>query len=132
MPDAMEQVLRLVADGKLTADQAGPILDALAEGDAALAEADVAAGRDRAGTGASPASGSQPGRATALRVEVIEDGRNVVNLRVPVNLGRFALDRIPGLSSENAELIRRAVSEGLVGQLIAIDDGPDGVRIALE
>jgi len=132
MPGAMEQVLRLVADGRLTADQAAPILDALAEADAALAEADAAAGRDRARDGTAPAAGPQSGRATALRVEVIEDGRKVVNLRIPVNLGPFALDRIPGLSSENAELIRRAVSEGLVGQVLAIDDGPDGVRIALE
>jgi hypothetical protein len=132
MPDAMEQVLRLVADGKITAQQAAPILDALADADAALAEADAAVGRDAARTGSPPVSGAGPGRATALRVEVIEDGRKVVNLRIPLNLGWFALDRIPGLSSENAELIRGAVSEGLVGQLLAIDDGPDGVRIALE
>jgi hypothetical protein len=29
--DALERVLRLVAEGKLTADEAGPILDALDE-----------------------------------------------------------------------------------------------------
>ena len=86
MPDAMERVLRLVADGKITAEQAAPILDALADADAALAEADAAVGRDAARAGSSTASGSAPGRATALRVEVIEDGRKVVNLRIPVNL----------------------------------------------
>jgi len=126
MPDAMEQVLRLVADGRLTAEQAVPILDALAETDAAAGD------RELPPATTSPEASSRPGRATALRVEVIEDGRKVVNLRIPVNLGRLALDRIPGLSSENTDLIRQAVTEGLVGQVLSIDDGPDGVRIALE
>jgi len=132
MPDAMEHVLRLVAEGKLTAEQAAPILDALAEADAAQAKAEAAVGAARTASSAPGATGPGPGRPTALRVEVIEDGHKVVNLRIPISLGRFALDRVPGLSSENADLIRRAVSEGLVGQLLSIDDGPDGVRIALE
>ena len=41
------------------------------------------------------------GRPRAIRLEVSEGGRKVVNLRVPLSLGRMALDHIPGLTSDN-------------------------------
>ena len=130
MADAFEQVLRLVADGRLTAAQAAPLLDALS-----ASEAD--------GQGASPASdedeapverpvGTERGTATSIRIEITEDGRKIVNLRIPVSLGRMALDRIPGLSGTNADLVRQALAEGRSGTLLHIDDEGDGVRIALE
>ena len=129
MPEAFEQVLRLVAEGKLTAAEAGPILDALGEAESTVERA-------RGAASGPPLTGSPgtttPGTPTALRIEVTEDGRKVVNLRIPVSLGRIALDRVPGLSGDNADLIRRALAEGVVGQLLAIDDGEDIVRIALE
>ena len=62
-----------------------------------------------------------------------ENGRQVVNLRIPVSLGRFAVDRIPGLSESAADLVRSALAAGRHGNLLVVDeeDG-DGVRIALE
>src|SRR4051812_42055317 len=78
MADSLEQVLRLVADGRLTAEQAAPILDALGSLD------------DEPASGAESRSGARPDepatstgqRANALRIEVTEDGRRVVNLRI--------------------------------------------------
>ncbi|MBA2381776.1 MAG: hypothetical protein H0V73_06665 [Chloroflexi bacterium] len=131
MGDAFEQVLRLVADGRLTAAQAAPILDALSASEAGGPDAgsnldgrDEASGDRRAGT--------ERGTATSIRIEITEAGRRIVNLRVPVSLGRMALDRIPGLSGTNADLVRRALAEGRSGTLLHIDDEGDGVRIALE
>ena len=138
MADPLEQVLRLVAEGRLTAAEAAPILDALGEADAATrfgaAEEDrgqraVGAGGDASSRGDRPAAGGNP---TALRIEVTESGRKVVNLRIPVNLGRLALDRIPGLSGANADLIRGALAEHRTGTLLTVDDDGDGVRISLE
>lgn len=128
MSDALEQVLRLVADGRLTADQAAPILDALADAD------------DRATSGPDPEradaaddpAGSPRRSATSIRIEISEGGRKVVNLRVPVSLGRMAMDRIPGLSGTNADMVRQALAEGRSGTLLDIDDDGSGVRIALE
>ena len=92
MPDdALESVLRLVADGRLSAEEAGPILDALD----ARRPAPVHGPRPGRSTQAET-RGRQPGR--AIRLEVTENGRKVVNLRVPLALGRAALDRVPGLS----------------------------------
>ena len=130
MPDALERVLELVAEGRLTAEQAAPILDALSAADAGQS-AD-----DRGPEVIDPDDpGDRPGEggATSLRIEVIENGRKVVNLRIPVSLGRFALDRIPGLSVSTAELVRRAIAERRNGTLLHVDDDDgDGVRIALE
>ena len=127
MPDdALESVLRLVADGRLSAEDAGPILDAL---DA----------RPTAATGTRPGRGEprprrdgrQPGR--AIRLEVTEDGRKVVNLRVPLALGRAALDRVPGLSEATTDRIREALEAGITGPILHVDEGAgDGVRIVIE
>jgi hypothetical protein len=123
--DALERVLGLVAEGRLTADEASPILDALesrsSTGTADPASTDASVATPRGG----------PGR--ALRVEVTEGGRKVVNLRVPLSLGRAALSRIPGLSEATTDRIREAIEAGVSGPILAVDEGSgDGVRIILE
>lgn len=131
MSDALEQVLRLVADGHLTAAQAAPILDALGTEDpGAPSGADGLDGRGAPGS--RDRVGTEHGTASAIRIEVTEAGRRIINLRIPVSLGRLALDQVPGLSGANVELVRRALADGRSGILLDIDDEGDGVRIALE
>ncbi len=124
MTDPLDQVLRLVAEGRLTADEAAPIIDALQADDGATDEANPA-----------PATGLTPGPTPrALRIEVSEDGRKVVNLRIPLSLGRMAIDNVPGLSNDNIARIREALDQGMTGPILVVDEGQDGsgVRIALE
>jgi hypothetical protein len=141
MSDALDTVLRLVAEGRLTAEEAAPLLDALdATGDGGTAPA-VA--------GSSPSSSSFEGTTTGddrrtsdpsddkpptrLRIEIRENGRQTVNLRFPLALGRFAVDRVPGLTGAHAERIREALSHGMRGPIVEVnDDGDDTVRIVLE
>ena len=108
--DALERVLRLVAEGRLTADEAGPILDALeARADLADARPRDDATRDQAGDRRHADGPHRPVAPSArIRIEVSEQGRKVVNLRVPLALGRAALDRIPGLSEATTDRIREA------------------------
>jgi hypothetical protein len=130
--DALERVLRLVAEGRLTADEAGPILDAL---DA----------RDRAGDGPGALAGTSPGTtddpafdpddgapARAIRIEVSEAGRKVVNLRIPLSLGRLALTEVPGISEATSDRVREALAAGIKGPIVEVDDDGDGVRISIE
>lgn len=121
MADSIEEVLRLVAGGFLTAEEAAPILDAL-ELDEAVESEPV----DPAPTGA--------GSGRALRVQISEGGRDVVNLRIPVSLGRMAVDRVPGLPPEMLGRIRSAIAEGLTGPILVVDEGQDGdgIRIVIE
>ena len=124
MPDPLERVLRLVAEGRLTAAEAAPILDALG--------ADTGPARDRDPASDDAGPGATDRAATALRIEVTEGGRRIVNLRVPVSLGRLALERIPGMSMTTIDLVRQALAERTTGTLLAVDDEGDGVRISLE
>jgi hypothetical protein len=137
--DAMERVLQLVAEGKLSAVDAAPLLDALsvrettsaraAGGGAGTATDDGAA----AGTPSAASSGSDGGGAKWARIMVMEGGRRVVDLRIPTSLGHFALGRVPGLSADQVGELRRAISTGRTGPLLEVEDPDgDGVKIVLE
>jgi hypothetical protein len=125
--DPLDMVLRLVADGRLSADDAAPLLAAL----------DPRPGAGQADPGPSATSGPAPedlppGSGRTLRVEVIDGGRSVVNLRLPLALGKYAIDRVPGLSGDQVARVREALSSGMTGPVLVVDDEDGGVRIAIE
>ena len=131
MPDeALEAVLRLLAEGRLTAEEAGPILDAL-EGSAAPPRA---GGRTDDGTpdSAEPTAQDRDRPARILRVQVTERGRTVINLRIPLSLGRAAISQVPGLSEATTDRIRDAIEAGIKGSILEVDEAGDGVRISIE
>jgi len=151
--DPLDKVLQLVAEGRLTAEEAAPILAALDEQPDATNErgarpATAAGGAARSGRDEPPGGfGLNPppdfadaaswgsaseGAPRSLRIEVREGGRQVVNLRLPIAVGRFALDRVPGLSGDQVERVREALSSGLRGPVLTVDDGDSGVRIVLD
>ena len=135
MTDPLDRVLQLVAEGRLTADEAAPILDAL---DRKNTPGPGFADRGpsfQPGPAAEPGPGNGDGRAAAryARIEVREHGRRVVDLRIPISLGRFALSRVPGLSREQIAEVEEAVTNGAHGPILDIQDPDgDGVRIVLE
>lgn len=120
MTDPLDQVLRLVSEGRLTAEEAAPILDAL--------------GAQSAMSGA--ASDPTPGEGTVARfarIEVLESGRKAVDLRIPLSLGRMAMSSIPGLSGTYAAQLNEAIAQGVRGSILDIsDEDGGGVRIVLE
>jgi hypothetical protein len=123
MTDALETVLQMVANGRLTAEEAAPLIAAL---------------QDRGGSprtaSATAEEQAERGQARQVRVEVRERGRNVVNVRVPVALGQAAIGYVPGISASDAERIKEALSLGLIGQILEVtdDEGEGSVRIVLE
>ena len=127
MTDPLERVLELVASGRLTADEAAPILEALEAKDSTHGAGPAADAGD------APTGATEPGKARYARVEVRERGRRVVDLRVPISLGRFALTRVPGLSREQITEVEEAVVSGARGPIFDVEDADgDGVRIVLE
>src|SRR5215213_4987600 len=136
MSEAFERVLQLVAEGKLSAEEAAPILEALERkpngGRGAPAPPEPPSppqfGADLGSASRTP--GSAPRFA---RVEVRERGRRVVDLRIPISLGRFALSRVPGLSTQQIAEVEDAVTSGAHGPILDVQDPDgDGVRIVLE
>lgn len=118
MTEPLDQVLRLVSEGRLTAEEAAPILDAL-EGQRSAPDA--------------PAATSIENGARFARIEVLEKGRKSVDLRIPLSLGRMAMSSIPGLSGTHATQLNEAIARGVPGPILDIaDEDGGGVRIVLE
>ena len=112
----VEKILRLVADGVLTPEEADEILSATAgethsEPDQPAAAAPSAEGRH-------------------LRIEVHDGGKPVVNLRVPMNIAGWASAFLPGLSDEATERIRGAASSGSRGPILDVTS-EDGSRVLI-
>ncbi len=123
MSDELAAVLRLVAEGRLTPDEAAPIIHALR-----------GAGRGSAppATGATQARGSDS-RGRRIRIRVADAGRTVVDVRVPLAFAALAARSIPGIPQEYASLIQDAMDNDLVGSIVdAEDEDGDGVRITVE
>jgi len=133
MRDELATILRLVAEGKLSAEEAAPIIEALSappaqhrpgEGAAAhAAHADRHAGQDHAA----------PPRGRRMRIQVSERGRRVVDLRVPVAFASAAARIVPGIPDSFAGMIERAVESETAGIIVDTEDeSGDGVLITLE
>ncbi len=132
--DPLDHVIRLVAEGRLTADEATPILAALDDraGRPGGSPGSADAGRDRDRAAGHAADVRDPDAARSLRIEVRDGTRTVVNLRLPLAVGRYALDRIPGLSGDQVARVREALSSGMTGPVLAVDDDGGSVRIVIE
>jgi hypothetical protein len=114
----VSKILALVAEGKLSAEEADEILTALSDGEAAVKAGEAAAA-------SAPAA-----KSTHLRIEVTDGGRHVVNLRVPINIAGWASNFLPGLSDQDSERIRGAVASGNRGTILDITD-KDGSRVLI-
>ena len=125
MSDELETVLRLVAEGRLTPEEAAPIVAALQRRPAPPAPPSTAL---------APTADRMPGGgARQLRIRVEERGRTVVNLRVPLAVASAAIDLVPGLSGDYAARVHAALAGGAIGPIIDVED-PDGdaVQISIE
>jgi hypothetical protein len=156
MPEELETILRLVAEGKLSPDDAAPIIDALTRAERsaeALPRHDRFGRRiERAGRRLARAqerienavrraderraashSDADSQRGRQLRIRVTERGRQVVNLRIPIGFVDAALGFVPGLGGDQSERIRDAVRSGATGPIIDVEDPDgDGVLISVE
>jgi hypothetical protein len=150
MADAVDDILRLVADGRLTPEEAAPILDALSAAErasrgpttgSAAPGAHPASGKagpsgSSGPSGASGPSGSSGPSATStpnrIRVQVRENGRVVVDLQVPGVLAGLA-GSLPGIPTGYADRVREAIRTGLRGPIVDIRDEDDsGLTITLD
>ena len=131
MPDPLDDVLRLVADGRLTAAEAQPIIEALERTGSAGPET---VGHDASGRPRESATSRDEvrGSGRTVRLEVTEGGRAVVNLRLPVSLGEVALRSLPGMSGPQVDRIRQALADGVRGTILETVDDGDGVRIVID
>ena len=126
MGDELATVLRLVSEGKLSPEQAAPIIEALTR---------------PASRGETPGPSVPPGptfargttRGRRVRIQVSEHGRRVVDVRVPLAFAAMAAKMVPGIPESYQTLIRQAVETDQVGPIVdAEDEDGDAVTISIE
>ena len=146
MDEDLEALLRRVAAGEISPEAAEPLVAA-----ATGARREAAAGPARPG-GAEPSRAATPeppgqrstadgpppsspgarGAGRAVRIQVTEGGKMVVNLRVPMSwTGLTSL--VPGLSDTQAARVSEALRVGERGRILDLQDARgDGVIISTE
>jgi hypothetical protein len=128
MSGEIETVLRLVAEGRLTPEEAAPIIEALS----------ARSGSPRSAPPAPPAAPPPPGfvhgdRGRRVRIRVSEHGRKVVDVRVPLAFAAMAARIVPGIPDSYATLIEQAVTTDTIGPIVdAESEDGDGVLISVE
>ncbi|HEX7431768.1 MAG TPA: hypothetical protein VF293_06220 [Candidatus Limnocylindrales bacterium] len=125
MSDELEALLRLVSEGRLTAEEAAPIVAALQD-KARMDGRTPADDKRRAG----PAQEALSGR--KLRIFVAENGHAVVDMLIPLAAAGFAIDQVPGLSPDHRNRIVEAIQSGRTGPILEVSDGGDEVRLTIE
>lgn len=113
--DERLQILRLLQEGKVTAEEAARLLEAVDH--------------------ASKAAPSQ--RKQYLRVHVTEGGQTKVNVSIPLDLARFALRFIPkhvtvGSDDFDPDRIIELIQEGAEGKIAEIVDEDVRVDVFVE
>ncbi len=120
----LDTILRLVAEGHLSPDEAAPLIDALSGRPAAM---------DASSPRADAATAPRAAQAQHVRIKVSEKGRQVVNLRIPLAFADMAARMVPGLSGDQADRIRAAIDSGAMGPILDVEDEDgDAVLISME
>jgi hypothetical protein len=128
MRDERATILRLVAEGKLSADEAAPIIEALS-----LPPQRRQAGAEMGHADHVEQHGESRRESRRVRIQVNERGRRVVDLRVPLGFAAAAARMVPGIPESYAELIQKAVESPSPGVIVDTEDeGGDGVVISVE
>ena len=125
MGDELTTILRLVSEGKLSAEEAAPIIEALGR-----------QGPPRPPEPPTPPPGvvAGKGRGRRVRIQVTERGRRVVDVRVPLAFAAMAARMVPGIPDSYAALIEQAVETDTIGPIVDVaeDEDGDGVLISIE
>lgn len=134
MDDERARILRMVADGKISPEEAAELLEAL--GPAASSERGAGMNRSAPPTAPVPMA---PRRSRALVIHIKEGGENKVNVRIPLGLTKVAGKFIPrqaaaylGKYDINLQDFLDEVGEGESGTLLEVRDGENKVLIAVE
>jgi len=114
------QILKMVQEGKITAEEAAKLMQAL---DTKTASA------------TSTVSSS---KARWLRVRVQEEGRQVVNVNLPMSIVEVALSMgvkfVPQehLKDIDLNVLLEAIKQGMTGKIVEVDDGNSKVEVIIE
>ena len=112
------QILRMIQEGKVSAEEGAKLLAALEDSKKSEAAANVAATQ---------------GKFLRVRVTDMSTGRPKVNVNVPlalVNVGlRMGARFMPDLGGMDTGEIMDAIRSGMVGKIVDVEDSEDGEKV---
>lgn len=115
MGDEKLQVLKMIEEGKITAEEGVKLLAAVEE----------KRGNDI----------NKKVKALMVKVEEITTGRKKVNLKIPFFLVNFGLKFIPkeakGVTQEEIDQLIKMAEAGRMGEVLEVIDEEDGVRVKI-
>jgi hypothetical protein len=115
------KILKMLEEGKIKAEEAARLLEAVAEG------------------GAEPTAGAARGRGKTLHIRVFRGGseRPNVNVNVPLSLAKWALKFVPehakarvGEKEVDLDELGTLLDEG-VGELVTVEDEDKNERVVI-
>jgi hypothetical protein len=138
MSGELEALLKLVSEGKITAEEAAPIVAAL-ESRGGPGGSSAAAGQGGARSESRPREDTRRAGSARdalagrrIRIFVAENGSPVIDLQIPLAAAGFAIDQVPGLSPDHRSRIVEAIQTGMTGPILEVSDHGDEVRIVIE
>ena len=126
--DERLRILRLVQQGKVTPEQGLALLEALG----------LPASGGGAGRPAGPARPPAGSRGRMLRIRIVEDDEERVQLNIPLSLARSALRLVPAraqryLAGVDLDALLEQVEHGATGRILVVrDDEDNGVEVTVE
>lgn len=120
MSEDRARILQMVSEGKIDAEQAADLLNAL---------------RSQGAPDGPPAPRAGKTRWLRVRVTNLETGRAKVNVNLPFSLVRAGLkiggQFAPELQDMDWEEILAAIDEGAQGKLVDVEDVEDGEKVEI-
>jgi hypothetical protein len=125
MGDELATILRLVSEGRLTAEEAAPIIEALTRPAAARHPGPASP------PGPETTPGPGKGRGRRIRIQITERGRRVIDVRVPLAFAAMAARMVPGIPDSYAAMIKEAVETDTVGPIVDLTEDEDGDAVLI-
>ncbi len=115
------KILKMIEDGKLSAEDGAKLLAALSEG--------------RRGTGASTARPTSAGRWLRVRVTDVATGRSKASVQIPVGLidagMKIGAHFAPEVEGVDMSHVMDAIRSGMTGKIIDVTDDEDGEHVEI-
>ena len=120
------QILKMVQEGKISAEEAAQLLEALEEG------VKVTGGTTEAAPPATGPLGRQP-RWLRVRVTDSDTGRPRVNVRLPLSMVKVGLKMgtrfSPEIEGLDTNELMQMIESGEIGQIVDVQDEKDGEHV---
>ena len=123
--DERMQILKMIQDGKISAEEGAKLLQALSTG----------AKTDKQRPPAPPTPGGSDARWFRVRVTDLGSGKNKVSVNIPMGLVNVAMRMgarfAPNVENVNYEEMAAAIKSGATGKVIDVTDEESGERVEI-